>query len=105
MGVIGEPTDVSGTSKASASEWAGSVDSTTVRSPSSAQRSAVAAAVVVLPTPPLPVKSRTRVTASALAASLQLVERRGHDLALGPALDEARQRDRELDDELVGHVC
>ena len=52
----------SGTSKASASECAGSVDSTIVRRPASAQRTAVAAAVVVLPTPPLPVKRRTRVT-------------------------------------------
>src|SRR5918992_6386057 len=35
--------------------WAGSVDSTTVRSPAAAQRRAVAAATLVLPTPPLPV--------------------------------------------------
>ena len=34
---------------------AGSVDSTTVRSPAAAQRRAVAAATLVLPTPPLPV--------------------------------------------------
>ena len=35
--------------------WAGSVESTTVRSPAAAQRRAVAAATLVLPTPPLPV--------------------------------------------------
>ena len=35
--------------------WAGSVDSTTVRRPAAAQRRAVAAATLVLPTPPLPV--------------------------------------------------
>ena len=41
------------TSKASASEWAGSVESTIVRSPASAQRSAVAAAVGGLADPAL----------------------------------------------------
>ena len=46
----------SGTSNASASECAGSVEQTIVRSPDSAARTAVAAATVVLPTPPLPVK-------------------------------------------------
>ena len=35
--------------------WAGSVESTTVRSPAAAQRRAVAAATLVFPTPPLPV--------------------------------------------------
>ncbi len=35
--------------------WAGSVESTTVRRPAAAQRRAVAAATLVLPTPPLPV--------------------------------------------------
>jgi hypothetical protein len=39
----------------SASEWAGSVERTSVRAPASAQRRAVAAATEVLPTPPLPV--------------------------------------------------
>jgi hypothetical protein len=34
---------------------AGSVESTTVRSPAAAQRRAVAAATLVFPTPPLPV--------------------------------------------------
>ena len=46
------PTGVSSTS---ASECAGSVESTIVRSPAAAQRRAVAAATEVLPTPPLPV--------------------------------------------------
>ena len=44
-----------GSSSTSASECAGSVESTTVRSPAAAQRRAVAAATDVLPTPPLPV--------------------------------------------------
>ena len=48
-------------SNASASECAGSVDSTSVRRPRSAHASAVAADTVVLPTPPLPVKSRMRL--------------------------------------------
>ena len=39
----------------SASECAGSVESTSVRAPAAAQRRAVAAATDVLPTPPLPV--------------------------------------------------
>src|SRR5262249_3424794 len=47
-------------SRLSARECARSVLSTTVRWPSSAQRSAVAAATEVLPTPPLPVKTRMR---------------------------------------------
>ena len=51
--------DARSRSNASASECAGSVDSTIVRAPRSAQCSAVAAAVVVLPTPPFPVKSST----------------------------------------------
>ena len=40
---------------ASASEWAGSVEITSVRRPAAAQRRAVAAATDVFPTPPLPV--------------------------------------------------
>ena len=47
--------DPSGVSRESESECAGSVESTTVRSPAAAQRRAVAAATLVLPTPPLPV--------------------------------------------------
>src|SRR3712207_8116777 len=46
---------------ASASECAGSVDSTSVLRPAAAAAAAVAADAVVLPTPPLPVNSRTRV--------------------------------------------
>src|SRR6185369_6859025 len=44
-----------GTCSDSASECAGSVESTRVRAPPAAQRRAVAAATDVLPTPPLPV--------------------------------------------------
>src|SRR5438093_3744899 len=47
-------------SKESPSECAGSVLMTTVRYPAAAQRTAVAAATDVLPTPPLPVKRTTR---------------------------------------------
>src|SRR5688572_9734814 len=114
LGTTSTGSGPSSTSNASASEWAGSVDSTIVRRPSSAHRSAVAAAVVVLPTPPLPVKSSTRedpVTAgpprpgtSDLAASLQLVEGGRHDLALRPTLDEARERHGQLDHQLVGDL-
>ena len=54
---------VSGTSNESASECAGSVLMTSVRCPAAAARTAVAAATVVLPTPPLPVNSRIRTVA------------------------------------------
>ncbi len=46
--------------KASPSECAASVDSTSVRSPARAESVAVPAAAVVLPTPPLPVKRTIR---------------------------------------------
>ena len=52
-----EPT---GAPKASASEWAASVESTSVRRPRDAASAAVPAAAVDLPTPPLPVKRRMR---------------------------------------------
>src|SRR5438552_3659204 len=55
-------------SKESASECAGSVDITSVRLPAFAERTAVAAATVVLPTPPLPVNRMTRIRAAYLAA-------------------------------------
>ena len=45
----------SGASSESDSQWAGSVESTTVRSPAAAHARALAAATLVLPTPPLPV--------------------------------------------------
>ena len=48
-------TPPSSASSESESEWAGSVDRTTVRRPAAAKRRAVAAATLVLPTPPLPV--------------------------------------------------
>lgn len=52
-----------GVPKASARECAASVERTSVRCPARAARAAVPAAAVVLPTPPLPVKSRIRVAA------------------------------------------
>ncbi len=54
------PATRAGTSNESASECAGSVLMTSVRCPAAAERTAVAAATVVLPTPPLPVNSRMR---------------------------------------------
>ncbi len=77
----------------------------TVRRPDSAARSAVAAATVVLPTPPLPVKSRIRMSAEASRLGLrdsepfdrllQLFERSAHDHAGGAALDQARAAGRD----------
>jgi hypothetical protein len=55
----------SSTSKESAREWAGSVDMTRVRCPRAAALAAVAAATVVLPTPPLPVNRRMRTVLAA----------------------------------------
>src|SRR4051812_10242496 len=84
-------TGPSGWPNASPNECAGSVLITSVRNPASAQRSAVAAAVVVLPTPPLPVKSRTLMASRGrgrLDVGLQLAQRVVHDLRLGPALHE-----------------
>ena len=57
---VGSPS--SGVSRASASEWAGSVEKTSVRLPPAAQRRAVQAATDVLPTPPLPVYRIVRGT-------------------------------------------
>src|ERR687897_20878 len=100
-----------------------------VRCPSAAHRTAVAAATVVLPTPPLPVKSRTRTgeatptgpslsiraataspppgsvvvagTRGALDACLELRQRRLDDAALRPALHEAGDGDHQVDSQLV----
>src|SRR5262245_53276994 len=52
----------SGWSSESARLWAASVLSTSVRRPSAASRPAVAAATLVLPTPPLPVYTRMRMS-------------------------------------------
>ena len=54
-GPTGVGTEPTSASRTSASECAGSVESTSVRAPDAAQRRAVAAATDVLPTPPLPV--------------------------------------------------
>src|ERR1041385_7797129 len=103
VSVIGVPVEPSSTSKASASEWAGSLEITIVRKPASDARSAVAAATVVLPTPPLPVKSRILMSGcplvggrGALDPCLQLPQCGVHDAAFGPSLHEARQRDDEF---------
>src|SRR5438045_8808873 len=105
MGVARSP---SGTSNASASECAGSVETTTVRSPASDARNAVAAATVVLPTPPLPVNSRMRMKAGRLRDPLdlflQLFERVAHDESRRAALQQARQRHADLDREVVVHA-
>ena len=55
---------------ACASRRAGSIVSTTVRRPASAARSAIAAAVVVFPTPPLPQVTTMRVARSRTSESM-----------------------------------
>src|SRR3546814_10195907 len=107
--VISTVRSPSSTSKASPGEWAGSVDSTMVCGPAAAQRTAVAAAVVVLPTPPLPVNNRMRTGDPARSAGggdvgPQLAQRGGDDARLGPALHERRERDRQIHPEVVGDV-
>ena len=65
-----------GVPKASASECAASVESTRVRSPRRAARVAVPAAVVVLPTPPLPVNNRMRTAHAPRAGAVTARTRR-----------------------------
>src|SRR6266511_1323383 len=102
----------SSTSSESASEWAGSVDITSVRWP---RLAALAAATVVLPTPPLPVNRRMRTLAPGgglpgrrpgsllrLDTPLQVPESRAHDLPGRLPLDQPGQRHAELDLEPVG---
>src|SRR5689334_9809321 len=91
---------------------------TIVRRPASAVCSAVAAATVVLPTPPLPVNSRVRTGAGSLAAvtasviagrapdggldeHLQVGEGGLEDAGLGAPLDEAGDGEHEVDGQLV----
>src|SRR5690606_36766176 len=110
---IGATSGPSSQSRASASECAGSVDSASVRSPASAQRSAVAAAVVVLPTPPLPVKSRMRALTcgdspgaptgarSPLQVVPEIAQSGVDDAALGPSLHEPREGHHQVDLQVV----
>jgi hypothetical protein len=55
LSAIGVGSPPSSASNESERLWAGSVERTTVRIPAAAQRRAVEAATLVLPTPPLPV--------------------------------------------------
>src|SRR5437867_2348071 len=70
-------------SKLSANECARSVDSTTVRWPISAHRTAVAADTVVFPTPPLPVYSMTRIRSMSLMGCLSIYGNRRDDGGAG----------------------
>ena len=83
-------------------------DSSTVRRPDRAARTAAAAARVEVPAPPGPVRRsvRTRplVDNSALDALLELLESRVEDDLLGLALDHAEHRDREVDGDRVGDL-
>src|SRR3989454_4086934 len=85
-------------SKESPSECAGSVLMTTVRYPAAAQRTAVAAATDVLPTPPLPVK-RTTLTGRSLRSGcfppLSCAHHFG-DVLLDEGLDVLQDRNRHL---------
>jgi hypothetical protein len=74
----------SGRSSASARECAGSVEVTSTRCPRDAARTAVAAATEVLPTPPLPVNSSTRVRAAPPLARRVPGRPRLADLGLPP---------------------
>src|SRR6476619_6320895 len=100
-----------GTAKASASECAASVDSTRVRFPARADATAVPAAAVVLPTPPLPVKRMTRTvpcrprpSGQRLDALLEPLQRGVDDDLLGLALEHADHGDRDVHRESVGDL-
>ena len=83
-----------------------------MRRPASAARSAVAAATVVLPTPPLPVIRSIRDARAGVAPLrsrlldllLQLAQGGAHDHPCGAPLDETGERRREVDGELVVHL-
>src|SRR3954453_11685291 len=84
---------------ASASEWAGSVESTSVRLPAAAAPAAVPAAAGVLPTPPLPVNRMMRTrkdadpSAERLDALLQALQGRVDDDLLRLASQHPDHRD------------
>src|SRR5438552_2259979 len=110
---IGVGRSPSPTSNASASECAGSVEHTIVRRPCSAARIAVAAATVVLPTPPLPVNRRMRIRRARLLPEhssdgfdllFQFFQGASHDQTRRPALHESGERYRQLHCELVVHA-
>src|SRR5687767_3039273 len=92
----------------SPSEWAGSAEATSTLRPPTARRAAVAAARVVLPTPPLPVNSSIRtgrlsiVGLVALYPALQLLERDVHDHLFGLAAEETDHRHGQLHGQRVG---
>src|SRR5690349_14311826 len=83
---------------------------TRVLTPVRAAWTAVAAAVVVLPTPPLPVKRMTRIAtgclrrraASTLHPLLQRLQRGVDDDLLGLALEHPEHGDLDVDREAVG---
>src|SRR5262245_5960929 len=88
-----------------------------VRCPPAAARTAVAAATVVLPTPPLPVNRRTRIRPSLargaegdepslaeLDPALEPLERIPDDALLALRPDEPGQQDAEVDREPVDHL-
>src|SRR5438132_6580620 len=115
FGAISWARAVSGTSKESAREWAGSVLMIRVRCPAAAARTAVAAATVVLPTPPLPVNKRIRTRlayrrplgslrhrSAGLDAGPEPLERGLDDRPLDVALQVHGKRDRRLDAQDVG---
>src|SRR5437868_8827312 len=85
-------------SKESPSECAGSVLMTTVRYPAAAQRTAVAAATDVLPTPPLPVKRTTLTGRSLRSGCFPPLPGAHHfgDVLLDEGLDMLQDRDRHL---------
>src|SRR5690606_39536336 len=98
-----EGSSCNGCPTASEREWAGSVDTISVLRPRRASHAAVAAARVVLPTPPFPVNSRMRTLASALDPSFELSQRRVHDHFLGLAAQQSDHGKREFHRQRVRH--
>src|SRR5674476_978496 len=94
------------TPRASPSEWAASVDMTNVLMPWRAACTAVAAAVVVLPTPPLPVKRMTLTrcpgSGSGLDPLLECLQRSVDDDPLGLALQHAQHGNLDVHRQSIG---
>src|SRR5262249_26970575 len=106
------PLGGTGTPSTSPSECAWSVDTTNTRCPEEASRTAVAAARVDLPTPPLPTKrlipagvgARNSVDSLSLDSFLQVLQSGVGQPALGLAFEQPDHRERKIHREFIGDV-
>src|SRR6476659_6430280 len=112
------PVGVTGVPSTSPIECAWSVDTMSTRSPARASRTAVAVANVDLPTPPLPTKRLIRAPVGtrgftlrggggrslSLDSFLEVLQCGVGQPALGLALEQADQRNNQVDRQLVGDI-